>query len=317
MIEAYQEQLIALEELRGGCPNCASASDPTIAAQLDALDAELHDAETYIKLPENLEGFLARLADTADTVGHPRAPTRQAPHRRSSAAPPRPARQPQQHLSPLGSFQIAARFGLASLLAQTPNSFKLRFIGSSMVSVSPDVDGEGRLGQMPAFDRRRRSPLRGRVATRARRVDATLSASAGVATARAPGRGRGVSIARPLAGPASAGKQPDPKSCSLRWPRIPSALAQPEIGHERARDTARSEDSPPYWAVHHVLAPPSTGFGEKESGRVCCGRPGSCRCHDRTMGELRATALRLPTPPNAGADLDAAAPRSPALLCRQ
>lgn len=38
-----------------------------------------------------------------------------------------------------------------------------------MVSVSPDVGGEGRLGQMPAFDRRRRSPLRGRVATRARR----------------------------------------------------------------------------------------------------------------------------------------------------
>jgi hypothetical protein len=81
---------------------------------------------------------------------------------------------------------------------------------------------------MPAFDRRRRSPLRGRVATRARRVDATLSASAGVATARAPGRGRGVSIARPLAGPASAGKQPDPKSCSLRWPRIPSALVDPQ-----------------------------------------------------------------------------------------
>jgi len=59
-------------------------------------------------------------------------------------------------------------------------------------------------------------------------VDATLSASAGVATARAPGRGRGVSIARPLAGPASAGKQHDPKSCSLRWPRIPSALVDPQ-----------------------------------------------------------------------------------------
>ena len=43
-------------------------------------------------------------------------------------------------------------------------------------------------------------------------------------------------------------------------------IGQPEIGHERARDTARSEDSPPYWAVHHVLAPPSTGFGESLSG---------------------------------------------------
>jgi hypothetical protein len=107
-----------------------------------------------------------------------------------------------------------------------------------MVSVSPDVDREGRLGQMPAFDRRRRSPLRGRVATRARRVDATLSASAGVATARAPGRGRGVSIARPLAGPASAGKQPDPKSCSLRGPRIPSALVDPQQNATRPLDAA-------------------------------------------------------------------------------
>jgi len=40
----------------------------------------------------------------------------------------------------------------------------------------------------------------------------------------------------------------------------------------------------------------------EESGRVCCGRPGSCRCHDRTMGELRATALRLsPKPVDGGA----------------
>ena len=81
LIEAYQEQLIALEELRGRMPQLSTI------AQLNALDAELHDAETYIKLPENLEGFLARLADTADTVGHPRAPTRQTPHRRSPTAP--------------------------------------------------------------------------------------------------------------------------------------------------------------------------------------------------------------------------------------
>jgi hypothetical protein len=173
-------------------------------------------------LPENLEGFLARLADTADTVGHQRAAntssTSSEMSGRSTAA--RPAT-PATPLA-LGSFQIAARFGLARSSLKQPTH--LRFIDSSMVSVSPDVDREGRLGQMPAFDRRWRAPLRGRVATRARRVDATLSASAGVATARASGRGRGVSIARPLAGPASPGKQPDPKSCSLHRPRIPSAL---------------------------------------------------------------------------------------------
>jgi hypothetical protein len=75
-----------------GCPNCAS--ERTTAAQLDALDAELHDAHAYIKFSENLDRFLATLNDTADTVGHPRAPTRQARHRRSPAAPRRAAGNP-------------------------------------------------------------------------------------------------------------------------------------------------------------------------------------------------------------------------------
>ncbi len=44
LIEAYQEQLIALEELPGRMPQLRS--ERTIFAQLDALDAELHDAET-------------------------------------------------------------------------------------------------------------------------------------------------------------------------------------------------------------------------------------------------------------------------------
>jgi site-specific DNA recombinase len=40
----------------------------TLSAQLDALDAELHDAETYLKLADNLEQFLARLADGLDQL---------------------------------------------------------------------------------------------------------------------------------------------------------------------------------------------------------------------------------------------------------
>jgi hypothetical protein len=56
LIEAYQDQLIALEELRGRMPQLRKARASTIAAQLDALDADLHNAETYIRLPENLEG---------------------------------------------------------------------------------------------------------------------------------------------------------------------------------------------------------------------------------------------------------------------
>src|ERR1035438_9300963 len=87
MIEAYQEQLIALEELRGRMPQLRKRERPHYRRPARRRAARRRD---YIKLPENLEGFLARLADTADTVGHPRAPTRQAPHRRTPAAPPRP-----------------------------------------------------------------------------------------------------------------------------------------------------------------------------------------------------------------------------------
>ena len=40
----------------------------TLQAQLDALDAELHDAETYLQLADTLEGFLGRLADGLDQL---------------------------------------------------------------------------------------------------------------------------------------------------------------------------------------------------------------------------------------------------------
>ena len=40
----------------------------TIRAQLDALETELHDAETYLKLGDTLEGFLARLVDGLDQL---------------------------------------------------------------------------------------------------------------------------------------------------------------------------------------------------------------------------------------------------------
>jgi hypothetical protein len=39
-----------------------------VRAQLDALDTELHDAETYLKLADTLEGFLGRLADGLDQL---------------------------------------------------------------------------------------------------------------------------------------------------------------------------------------------------------------------------------------------------------
>ena len=67
LIEAYQEQLITLDELRARMPTLRKR-ETTITAQLDALDAELHDAESYLQLAENLEQFLARLAENAQNL---------------------------------------------------------------------------------------------------------------------------------------------------------------------------------------------------------------------------------------------------------
>lgn len=65
LIEAYQEQLISLDELRARTPALRKRQS-TLRAQLDALDAELHDAESYLRLADTIEAFLTRLADGLD-----------------------------------------------------------------------------------------------------------------------------------------------------------------------------------------------------------------------------------------------------------
>jgi site-specific DNA recombinase len=40
----------------------------TLQAQLDSLDAGLHDAETYLQLADTIEGFLGRLATGLDQL---------------------------------------------------------------------------------------------------------------------------------------------------------------------------------------------------------------------------------------------------------
>ena len=67
LLDGYQEQLITLEELRARTPELRKR-EATVQAQLDALDAELHDAETYLKLTETLEGFRTRLAANAENL---------------------------------------------------------------------------------------------------------------------------------------------------------------------------------------------------------------------------------------------------------
>jgi site-specific DNA recombinase len=67
LIEAYQEQLISLQELRARTPTLRKRQS-ALRAQLDALDAELHDAEIYLQLADTIEGFLGRLADGLDQL---------------------------------------------------------------------------------------------------------------------------------------------------------------------------------------------------------------------------------------------------------
>jgi site-specific DNA recombinase len=67
LIEAYQEQLISLDELRARTPALRKRQS-TLNAQLDALAAELHDAENYLKLADTIESFLGRLADGLDEL---------------------------------------------------------------------------------------------------------------------------------------------------------------------------------------------------------------------------------------------------------
>jgi site-specific DNA recombinase len=70
LVEAYQEQLLSLEELRSRMP-ALRAKQQTLHAQIDALDAQLVDQAAYLKLAENLESFLARLRSRADTASVP------------------------------------------------------------------------------------------------------------------------------------------------------------------------------------------------------------------------------------------------------
>lgn len=67
LIEAYQEQLVSLDELRARMPALRKRQS-ALRAQHEAAQAELHDTETYVKLADTLEGFLARLDNGLDRL---------------------------------------------------------------------------------------------------------------------------------------------------------------------------------------------------------------------------------------------------------
>src|SRR5207302_9004551 len=65
LLEAYQEGLVALDELRARMPDLRKKG-AGLRLEQDALDAQILDQETYLALAENLESFLARLREKAD-----------------------------------------------------------------------------------------------------------------------------------------------------------------------------------------------------------------------------------------------------------
>jgi site-specific DNA recombinase len=67
MIEAFSEQLITIDELRARMPHLR-ARQTGLRGQLGALDAQAADRDAYLKLADDLEGFLAQLRGNAATA---------------------------------------------------------------------------------------------------------------------------------------------------------------------------------------------------------------------------------------------------------
>ena len=67
MIEAYSEQLITIDELRAKMPGLR-AREASLRSQIEAADAQAADRDAYLKLADDLEGFLAQLHASAETA---------------------------------------------------------------------------------------------------------------------------------------------------------------------------------------------------------------------------------------------------------
>ena len=65
MIEAYSEQLITLDELRSRMPDLR-ARETNARNQIQAIDTQLADRDAYLKLAEDIDGFLTQLRHSAD-----------------------------------------------------------------------------------------------------------------------------------------------------------------------------------------------------------------------------------------------------------
>jgi len=67
LLDAYQEGLLDLDELRSRLPNLRKRSE-ALQSELQSLEAAATDQQTFLRLANNLESFLERLRSNADTL---------------------------------------------------------------------------------------------------------------------------------------------------------------------------------------------------------------------------------------------------------
>ena len=67
LLDAYQEGLLKLDELRSRMPHLRKRNE-ALQSELRSLDAIVVDQQTFLRLAENIETFLVRLRSTADTL---------------------------------------------------------------------------------------------------------------------------------------------------------------------------------------------------------------------------------------------------------
>ena len=67
MVTAFSEQLITIDELRARMPDLR-ARETSLKDQIAALDAQAADRDAYLKLADDLDGFLARLRENSATA---------------------------------------------------------------------------------------------------------------------------------------------------------------------------------------------------------------------------------------------------------
>ena len=67
LLDAYQEGLLELEELRSRLPNLRKRSE-SLQSELRSLEATTGDRQTLLRLADNMGNFLERLRSTADTL---------------------------------------------------------------------------------------------------------------------------------------------------------------------------------------------------------------------------------------------------------